>query len=219
MKNSFITAISIHTPTKGVTDRRNNKQKNWWFQSTLPRREWPLARAAGLSLEDFNPHSHEGSDLVRSFFHLQQLYFNPHSHEGSDRGAGGCILLGKNFNPHSHEGSDWADSVDWFANQNFNPHSHEGSDIMERRTWRQYVISIHTPTKGVTSGSYAGRDRQTISIHTPTKGVTVEQGGQIGWLYDFNPHSHEGSDEKVNNQLAVKTHFNPHSHEGSDGGW
>ena len=34
--------------------------------------------------------------------------------------------------------------------------------------------------------------------------------------YDFNPHSHEGSDKLyLQGQQAIKN-FNPHSHEGSD---
>ena len=33
-------------------------------------------------------------------------------------------------------------------------------------------VSIHTPTKGVTSPGGSSDDQTAVSIHTPTKGVT-----------------------------------------------
>ena len=58
----------------------------------------------------------------------------------------------------------------------FNPHSHEGSD---------YVSLFEIP------------ETKVISIHTPTKGVTVQKTREGDPLTDFNPHSHEGSDNIV----------------------
>ena len=55
----------------------------------------------------------------------------------------------------------------------FNPHTHEGCDA---RIWRYdalHDVSIHTPTKGVTSGYEAILTKTIVSIHTPTKGVTM----------------------------------------------
>ena len=37
-----------------------------------------------------------------------------------------------------------------------------------------------------------------ISIHTPTKGATDTEFGIKEADYDFNPHSHEGSDSNIN---------------------
>ena len=34
------------------------------------------------------------------------------------------------------------------------------------------LVSIHTPTKGVTATATQPPDSQGVSIHTPTKGVT-----------------------------------------------
>ena len=55
--------ISIHTPIKGVT-------------------------VGGLKLyaiyDDFNPHSHKGSDLMTEQPNCDDMDFNPHSHKGSD---------------------------------------------------------------------------------------------------------------------------------------
>ena len=55
----------------------------------------------------------------------------------------------------------------------FNPHSHEGSDDDKVDSTNVKVISIHTPTKGVTTNIIVFPYVQLISIHTPTKGVTV----------------------------------------------
>ena len=55
-------------------------------------------------------------------------------------------------------------------------------------------ISIHTPTKGVTSPCYKFAYFSVISIHTPTKGVTSCAVCVAFKSFYFNPHSHEGSD-------------------------
>ena len=39
----------------------------------------------------------------------------------------------------------------------------------------QTIVSIHTPTKGVTSLSLNLSLNLSVSIHTPTKGVTVKE--------------------------------------------
>ncbi len=55
-----------------------------------------------------------------------------------------------------------------------------------------------------------------ISIHTPTQGVTFfgTQSKQI--VNDFNPHSHAGSDDIDAIATTIDDNFNPHSHAGSD---
>ena len=98
---------------------------------------------------------------------------------------------------------------------------------LPRREWRRLLlysrhndlISIHTPTQGVTirfisarywflyfnphshagSDVYRRRSRRraaTISIHTPTQGVTFFPRFLDLLIQYFNPHSHAGSDEK-----------------------
>ena len=56
----------------------------------------------------------------------------------------------------------------------FNPHSHAGSDgsISEVEVEAE-VISIHTPTQGVTGQDVETVTSLLISIHTPTQGVTA----------------------------------------------
>ena len=100
------------------------------------------------------------------------------------------------FNPHSHAGSDHRRHFIWTIWLYFNPHSHAGSDIFLLYVNQNFLISIHTPTQGVTffcvflhiflddfnPHSHAGSDRVPvssrhfyfcISIHTPTQGVTM----------------------------------------------
>ena len=56
------------------------------------------------------------------------------------------------------------------------------------------IISIHTPTKGVTRSNHGVPETSYISIHTPTKGVTDSLLPYQNGINNFNPHSHEGSD-------------------------
>ena len=64
----------------------------------------------------------------------------------------------------------WAPSSD---SPGFNPHTHEGCDNSQRYCVCIPTVSIHTPTKGVTSYSLVIGRQKWVSIHTPTKGVTL----------------------------------------------
>ena len=55
---------------------------------------------------NFNPRSHEGSDIPPQKFLSNKAYFNPRSHEGSDDYDLVTQHRIHNFNPRSHEGSD-----------------------------------------------------------------------------------------------------------------
>ena len=80
------------------------------------------------------------------------------------------------------------------------------------------IISIHAPTKGATAASTSDIYHEIISIHAPTKGATIPRFcRKVNSLfqstlprrerhrlrrmplvmYNFNPRSHEGSDENV----------------------
>ena len=99
--------ISIHSPTKGAATLSNLPGQSSRFQSTLPRRERLIIcgfcsdfnlfqstlprrerryrqRSAGFCLQNFNPRSHEGSDVTVGLACPITSYFNPRSHEGSD---------------------------------------------------------------------------------------------------------------------------------------
>ena len=55
--------ISIHAPTRGATQIDRCIDVNLIFQSTLPRGERPIPMTSTGYVRNFNPRSHEGSDL------------------------------------------------------------------------------------------------------------------------------------------------------------
>ena len=62
-------------------------------------------------------------------------------------------------------------------------------------------ISIHTPARGVTlQERVKHRQHIYISIHTPTRGVTDIKAKYYARFFDFNPHSHTGSDKRRKKQ-------------------
>ena len=77
------------------------------------------------------------------------------------------------FIPHTHEGCDGVAVHPLHSRKGFNPHTHEGCDLRIEATLRSDFVSIHTPTKGVTTNAAYIALKCLVSIHTPTKGVTV----------------------------------------------
>ena len=103
--------ISIHTPTKGVTLFRHCYLIYWKFQSTLPRREWLWSARARCLLNNFNPHSHEGSDDGAVIFPFLFQWFQSTLPRREWRRDKRKLHKHSNFNPHSHEGSDLSYTV------------------------------------------------------------------------------------------------------------
>ena len=54
------------------------------------------------------------------------------------------------FNPHTHEGCDYRTFNVRNCSLSFNPHTHEGCDFAAASEPCFAIVSIHTPTKGVT---------------------------------------------------------------------
>ena len=100
--------ISIRAPTRGATGTQ-------WKSTAIT--------------TDFNPRSHEGSDLVKSVCVAGMNYFNPRSHEGSDRCCGGkCIRLIISIRAPTR-GATIRKMLQSTQRRYFNPRSHEGSDV------------------------------------------------------------------------------------------
>ena len=119
------------------------------------------------------------------------------------------------FNPHSHEGSD---KIQLLTAKSLYISIHtpmKGVTSVFSWSLLEVQISIHTPMKGVTMLQPVPFIPWVISIHTPMKGVTISFSDYMNgikfqstlpwreWPYknmswflhfDFNPHSHEGSD-------------------------
>ena len=88
----------------------------------------------------------------------------------------------------------------------FNPRSHEGSDVQSKIVTEQYTISIHAPTRGATIFTGLGIVSDVISIHAPTRGATSAVLLFPVATSNFNPRSHEGSDQSIlfNGQRTVQ---------------
>ena len=78
------------------------------------------------------------------------------------------------------------------------------------------IVSIHTPTKGVTPSAPQIGATCAVSIHTPTKGVTQPWNLYADMKNRFNPHTHEGCDSQNQSNNPFYRCFNPHTHEGCD---
>ena len=189
-------AVSIHTPTKGVTFVRLMLMLHLVFQSTHPRRVW-LSNKVVLKLTIcFNPHTHEGCDLYYDIFIWNSVGFNPHTHEGCDIllvpsplnveefqsthprrvwPARCQVSLSNSMFQSTHPRRVWRKYILFnLSVKGFNPHTHEGCDVGHISSrHRTDFVSIHTPTKGVTPLQTAAFTRLRVSIHTPTKGVTL----------------------------------------------
>ena len=78
------------------------------------------------------------------------------------------------------------------------------------------LVSIHTPTRGVTQPYCTPRDAYAVSIHTPTRGVTIIISNYKRVHDSFNPHTYERCD--LQNLLAILNlkSFNPHTYERCD---
>ena len=99
----------------------------------------------------------------------------------------------------------------------------------QRHHFTIILVSIHTPTKGVTYGvqmvldplrrfnphTHEGCDNhiltnkniEIVSIHTPTKGVTEYHVCKGTKSFCFNPHTHEGCDLIYCNLIRVVARF------------
>ena len=54
----------------------------------------------------FNPHTHEGCDVLNILLIIGNISFNPHTHEGCDADGNKTGDMAFSFNPHTHEGCD-----------------------------------------------------------------------------------------------------------------
>ena len=77
-------------------------------------------------------------------------------------------------------------------------------------------ISIHAPTRGATAPKPRRFGSIIISIHAPTRGATRCLPHSSFSYKDFNPRSHERSDNIRCHARKFQMHFNPRSHERSD---
>ena len=121
--------VSIHTPTKGVTEKLDFNAVQYQFQSTHPRRVWPYHIPHSPYPIRVSIHTPtKGVTILTHSVNLLVYSFNPHTHEGCDRLMAASFFTCLCFNPHTHEGCDWS-LLGWYNHSPcFNPHTHEGCD-------------------------------------------------------------------------------------------
>ena len=77
--------ISIRAPTRGATLWKNIYMLPGQISIRAPTRGATGTQWKSTAITtDFNPRSHEGSDIIPSVYIYPLSYFNPRSHEGSD---------------------------------------------------------------------------------------------------------------------------------------
>ena len=159
-----------------------------------PRRVWRNRPPRLDAIRCFNPHTHAGCDQNKVLLN-SRLKVSIHTPtQGVTISHYFCFILTLCFNPHTHAGCDFEGNDDTGNPYSFNPHTHAGCDHPYQKSNQSEVVSIHTPTQGVTSLStllsarqwfqsthprrvwpYTAQLRQSckmVSIHTPTQGVT-----------------------------------------------
>ena len=119
------------------------------------------------------------------------------------------------FNPRSHEGSDDDQAQRTSTTMDFNPRSHEGSDSRIETEVDQIKISIHAPTRGATSIK-PQRSCMTIFQSTLPRGERLFTHGAHAFYTEFQSTLPRGERQDGSNPRERSGDFNPRSHEGSD---
>ena len=148
----FNADISIHAPTRGATPCRQKKSSMQIFQSTLPRGERPSAERLGGVLWDFNPRSHEGSDLLWSGYRTKLRDISIHA---PTRGATSISSVTDPVFIISIHAPTRGATVSYLSQQQ---HTEEFQSTLprgerpSRTSYREFIltISIHAPTRGAT---------------------------------------------------------------------
>ena len=144
-------SISIHAPTRGATRKQVR----------------PL-----LEPRDFNPRSHEGSDLFQLLTSQGLLYFNPRSHEGSDIDEA-QLLFNSRISIHAPTRGATCLCLDKYRLIHISIHAPtRGATTGSGNLFGDSIISIHAPTRGATPMLQLRYSRKPISIHAPTRGAT-----------------------------------------------
>ena len=128
------------------------------FQFTLPREERRQVQAQPLTLQNFNPRSHERSDHITQSFVFRFFNFNPRSHERSDYDIrrdrhGGYISIHAPTRGATKVACYLATLIKFQSTLPREERQYPKSNICSYQK-----ISIHAPTRGATvyESSYCG---------------------------------------------------------------
>ena len=164
--------ISIHAPTRGATYFFPLTCSALIFQSTLPREERHIICHMTICLSDFNPRSHERSDVgIPSVGSDKKISIHAPT-RGATQLLGQVISLRIKFQSTLPREERRSTNCFAFLQRHFNPRSHERSDSILTYATNDTLISIHAPTRGATDTNTARISHGRISIHAPTRGAT-----------------------------------------------
>ena len=91
-------AVSIHTPTKGVTNSWTILAVAVYVSIHTPTKGVThLPGSPEIPHRSFNPHTHEGCDQVFPVILTFSPCFNPHTHEGCDAQYAKCTHILSKF--------------------------------------------------------------------------------------------------------------------------
>ena len=100
-----------------------------------------------------------------------------------------------NFNPRSHEGSDPKTMRSTMWHWDFNPRSHEGSDTIAVKDGKAEAIFQSTLPRGERLCCLAVTRSNIKFQSTLPRGERRVYESRVYCISNFNPRSHEGSDE------------------------
>ena len=122
------------------------------FQSTLPREERPLQHQLGLHRRIFQSTlPREERRAKRTCLPKEPSDFNPRSHERSDLNPLFTRLCGLLFQSTLPREERLVTQKLPLPHRYFNPRSHERSDLSTISCSNSVDISIHAPTRGATN--------------------------------------------------------------------
>ena len=121
------------------------------FQSTHPRRVWPLANLYAQGALTVSIHTPtQGVTLAGNAIGASSQFQSTHPRRVWPREAPAAIIP-PSFNPHTHAGCDCSMLAARKDLRRFNPHTHAGCDLNNPNVPDNTTqVSIHTPTQGVT---------------------------------------------------------------------
>ena len=169
-------AVSIHTPTKGVTPAAIDKYLEALFQSTHPRRVWLICGVCPSFCTHVSIHTPTKGVTNVCTQHDGAWYVSIHT---PTKGVTlGLLRIEEDSKVSIHtptKGVTFSGSLTAADSSLF-------QSTHPRRVWHLLTLIRKIVTK--------------VSIHTPTKGVTVSYLWLCSTLCGFNPHTHEGCDWK-----------------------
>ena len=159
--------------------------KSWYYFNSHAHAGRDQGRTLSAScVHHFNSHAHAGRDNSISLYACVGIYFNSHAHAGRDATAKQKYQETNNFLLYTTDAPDYNRRRDKLGLLIVYPIFDITSSYQRTRPRGagrhksavcpfSFIISTHTPTRGVTLPQSLRHHSALISTHTPTRGVTI----------------------------------------------